>query len=103
LSVAIFLRKLVNLFTLAYLGNPYAIWSLLGMSYVVTLALSAYAMVALIFFGFTLDEGIEKQAKWDVCRMAGLVACIFWPGVLFLGIREALSIRADEVSDRRSR
>jgi hypothetical protein len=59
------------------------------------LALLAYLVIVLIFFISTLGEGIEKQAQWDAYRIAGLVACFFWPCVLLLGIRAALLVPAD--------
>jgi hypothetical protein len=60
------------------------------------LALLAYLAIGLIFFIFTLSEGIEKQAQWDAYRIAGLVTCFFWPCVLLLGIRAALLMSADK-------
>jgi hypothetical protein len=73
------------------------------MSCVVTLFLSTYLVIALIFFGFTLNEGIEKKTNWDVVRIAGLLACFFWPGVLLFGIHAVMSLQTERDSSPRIR
>lgn len=38
-----------------------------------------YATVAAITIGVTLLEGWVNHDRWTLHRIAGLIACLFWP------------------------
>jgi hypothetical protein len=47
-----------------------------------------YAAIIVAFAGLTISEGIKKKASWDFYRIIGVVACVAWPAVLLLAMRE---------------
>jgi hypothetical protein len=41
--------------------------------------LSAYCLIAAAVIAVTLLEGWTNHDRWTLHRIAGLVACVFWP------------------------
>lgn len=44
-----------------------------------TLIIVLYGAVAAIALGVSLLEGWVNHDRWTVHRIAGLIACLFWP------------------------
>ena len=44
-----------------------------------SLILVLYGAIAAIALGVTLLEGWVNHDRWTIHRIAGLIACLFWP------------------------
>jgi hypothetical protein len=58
-----------------------------------------YGAVAAIAFSVTLLEGWVNHDRWTVHRIAGLIACLFWPlPLLFFILHGSVSRLATRLS-----